>query len=721
MVLDFPLKSFHFFSVVLGFTYGPKIAVDGLNEKGGLVVTYVFVFIVILLIPSIGNTSPCHEFPWNSEWGGQGSDEFSVGRQALEEGLEKEALVSFRNFIQSNPKDERVEAVLFVMATLIHTEKDPSKEFLETIELLRAGRQRFPDSPYAPWALCRIGSLYQEAEWFDEARGSLEQFLIAYPDHPLTPGVLISAGLNFLRNDQNLEGALVFRRILDEPKWAAFHLEAGLGLADGAAASQAWDQASYWYQTIELEKPELIRASPYSLYLRGTTELGLGNEEKGMNQFLQAINLHPYHKETGRCLTTLADMLLGRDQVVPGLWFAKQASTRFPNDEADWRGRATVLRWVVKDFSQEQAMIYESGVRQQLAELGIAVPSSWSQLREEAGGLVLAGPKDISFEAKLWIAQSYQAEGQVQEAIDAYVEVLTSQDVKWSKQAAAGLKPMLVEWYQEKQWTKLSMFLDGYANLIPLFGKDPHIRFVIAETYRAMALPAQALDWYQKALAQHPSPPIHEATLAGIVFMAAEVGQRAVMKEYGNVYEETYPDGPSISRIAFRLGEEALANVEFQESIQQFLIAEVHAQTESERIKAKRLIIWAKRQGGDRRGAIQDIQQLIKEKLADTGDRLALADLLFDDKQFQKAATEYEGLTSAKMESDLLLWAEYRLALSYRNIGKLKESDQILATLKSKTSQKDGLGSAIMAVASAVARENSSTKENEGSGRAGRK
>ncbi|MCZ6800950.1 MAG: tetratricopeptide repeat protein, partial [Nitrospirae bacterium] len=421
------------------------------------------------------------------------------------------------------------------------------------------------------------------------------------------------------------------------------------------------------------------------------------------------------------CLTILATRLIDQDRVVPGLWFANQASIRFPGDESDWKGRAIVLRWVVQDLGQEQAIFRESGVRQQLAELGIAVPSSWRQLREAAGGLIVGGPQDISSEATLWIAQSYQAEGQDQEAIEAYVEVLTSHDVKWSKHAVAGLKPMLVDWYQHKQWTKLSMFLDGYVHLIPVFGKDPHIRFVMAETYRAIELPTQALDWYQKAWAQDPAPSIHEPTLAGIVFMAAEVGQHEIMKAYGKVYEETYPDGPSISPIAFQLGEEALAHEEFHESIKQFVIAGVHAQIESERIKAKRLIIWAKRQGGDRTGAIRDSQRLIQEQTADTRDHLALADLLFDDKQFQEAATEYEGLTKAEMENDLLLWAEYRLALSFRNLGKAKEANQILTTLRGKISQDGGLGSTILAVASAVARDNSSTPNSEGQGLAERK
>ena len=99
-------------------------------------VTYVFVFIMILLIPGVGHTSPCREFPWQSEGEEQESDEFSVGRQALGEGFDAEALVNFRKFIQHNPRDERVEAVQFAMATLIHTEKDSSKKFLETIDLL---------------------------------------------------------------------------------------------------------------------------------------------------------------------------------------------------------------------------------------------------------------------------------------------------------------------------------------------------------------------------------------------------------------------------------------------------------------------------------------------------------------------------------------------------------------------------------------------------------
>ena len=128
--------------------------------------------------------------------------------------------------------------------------------------------------------------------------------------------------------------------------------EAALGLADGAAESKAWDQARYWYETVAMDSPELLRASSGSLYRRGVTEWELGNREKATNQFLTAFNLYPNDRDGGRALIHLARSLSEKGADVPSLWFAHQAIQRFPQQEPEYVGRGVLLGMDPQGFTE---------------------------------------------------------------------------------------------------------------------------------------------------------------------------------------------------------------------------------------------------------------------------------------------------------------------------------------------------------------------------------
>ncbi|RMH05771.1 MAG: hypothetical protein D6704_08650, partial [Nitrospirae bacterium] len=336
------------------------------------------IVLVMAGAPIPAAASPCHQFPWpDPEPPGLYAETFQAARTALENGLRDEAERWFRIFLQKYPQGPAAEAAKFAMATFVTETHDSEGAFLDVIARLRALRQRYPDSPYAPWALCQIGEFYRQGGWYQEAKGAFEQFLTAYPDHPLTPAVLIGAGRNFLDSRHHLEAALVFRRILDEPAWHTFYPDAALGLADSAAAAQAWDQAQYWYDAVSLERPELIRSSARSLYLRGLTALAHDQIPQAMEQFLMAFNLHPHADATGHAMNRLSELLLTRGAEVPALWFADQAIKRFPDRIQGRTGRMLVLRWAIQDLANRKESREADDIRPRLAELGIAVPLSW--------------------------------------------------------------------------------------------------------------------------------------------------------------------------------------------------------------------------------------------------------------------------------------------------------------------------------------------------------
>lgn len=664
---------------------------------------YGLTLMLTLALTQSGEASSCHQFPWADSgtidtW----PQSFVNGRQALEDGLYQEATQQFQVFIREHPKDPNSIGARFALATLLSKRKDPDEALVETIDHLKSVRLRYPDSEYSAWALCEVGNLYNQLGWFPESKGTFEQFLEAYPDHPLTPGALLGAATNFLNNQQNLEAALIFRRVLNEPAWHEFHIEAALGLADGTAASKAWEQAQYWYETVALEKPDVLRASASSLYLRGLTELALGHTENAILQFLSAFNLHPYHNEAGKSLNRLAELLGEQGEDVPSLWFAHLAMRRFPGEEQAYAGEAAILRWAHADLKQGPDAVFNGEVRPRLAELGVPIPITWNEFRGQAARLVMVAGSDIAGEASFWIAESFEVEGNHDEAMRRYIHLVGSRnETQWGKLSGESAKSLLLMYAEKQDWVRLVSFFDVYPNLFAALSPGPRLMFAMGEAYRHLLLPEQALEWYDRVLTKHPAASIREEALAQKVLVAGQIRNEAAMQDAGQRYEKEYPAGQWIVQVSTQLGALALKNKEYQTAQKHYTTVLSHVTDKESRLQVRRRLLRIYHQAGEVEKTIKGYQALIREKLATDEDQLLYADVLFESGRIKEASGEYTRLVDALEPSDRRMWAQYRLAMSYRALGKKDESEELLAQLASSPKNPGEFGSTIRAAAAA--------------------
>ena len=656
--------------------------------------------------PILVEASPCHDFPWERLPSVTEPPLFTEARHAVSQGLKTEATELLRTFIRTAPNHELIEGARFGLAAIVDDGQDKEGRFLETIGNLRAVRQQYPESPFGPWALCQIGNLYRQGGWFYEAKGAFEQFLTTYPDHPLTPGVLIGAGLNFLKNDQSLEAALVFRRVLDEPGWNAFHLEAALGLADGAAESKAWEQARYWYESVALEAPELLRGSSGSLYRRGLTEWELGDKEKSFRQFLTAFNLYPNDHDGGRALIQLAQLLSSRGEEVPALWFANQAIQRFPKQEPEYVGRGVILSWAFSDLRKGSDAVFNSEVRPRLAELGIAVPVTWNDFRAEAAKLAMVTKPEISGMARFWIAQSYEIEGRPKEALQGYVQVVVNYSgTDWESQAAESAKQLLVQYHAARDWVSLLSFFDTYPGIFALLKPDHRLKLKVAEGYMALHLPSQALEWLDRVLEHTPPPVIQEEALGKKVQVAEQLGLGDAVRGAGLEYERLYPDGPKITKVASSLGKLSLADKKYASALDHYAKVLSHVSVPEEKRQVLKQIIKIFRVSGQVEKSIEGYRRLLRDFGETAEDRAVLGDLLFEAGKYQEAIGEYVKVGTLDPTPTLQLWRKYRLAVSYRHIGKTVESKKLLDELVEVKGSNSRLENAIRAAAVAQGSE----------------
>jgi len=664
---------------------------------------YGLVLMMTLVLSQQSEASFCHQFPWLDFGEAENmAPALLQGRKAMENGLREEAAQQFQMFIREHPGHPQSLAARFALASVLGKNSDQEDSLVETITHLQSVRRRYPDSPYSAWALCEVGNLYVQLGWFPEAKGVFEQFLETYPDHPLTPGVLLGAATNFLNNQQSLEAALIFRRVLGESDWHDFHLEAALGLADGTAAAKAWEQAQYWYETVAIEKPELLRASAGSLYRRGLTELALGQTQKALQQFLMVFNLHPFHEDAGRSLNRLGELLAEQGQDVPSLWFAHLAKQRFPGQKQAYVGEAALLRWTQADLKKGPDVVFNGEVRPRLAELGVPLPLTWNEFRRQAARLVMVAGPEVADEASFWIAESYEAEGDHDEAMRRYLHLVgTRSETQWGRRASESAKNMLLRYAEQQDWVRLASFFDVYPGLFAALSPGPQLIFAIGEAYRHLQLPAQAMEWYDRLLIKHPSAQLREETLARKVSVATRIHDESTALEAGQQYVEEYPQGRWIVDVSSQLGGMALHQKELKGAQTHYGRVLTHVTDEQTRLQMRRRLLRIQQQAGEFDKAIQGYQNLIRDQVATNEDRLVFADVLFDAGRMQEASQEYRHLIEVLKPSDHRMWAQYRLALSFRAQGKLEESRNIITRLADARDSPGEFGSAIRAAAAA--------------------
>ena len=632
----------------------------------------------LILLPHLSFAAPCPDFPWQYPSEMVEPELVMQARTAMEEKRTSEAQELFRSYLTEQAEGVFAEGSRFALASLPRQESDPDKEFLKIIDRLSDEREKHTDSVYAPWALCRIGELYGEVGWYAEANTTFEEFLELYPNDSLAGGVLVGVGSNFLQSRQYLEAALVFRRVVEEPQWQQNHVEGALGLADATALSRAWKQAMYWYGVVEAEDPKLLHRSPESLYRYSLTEMKIGDHQLGISRLLILFNLHQDRDEAGHALNRIAAHLIEKHHDFISLWFSSHAAVRYENREPGRRAKAAIARWIVSYLTQNHSKEEWSNLYYRLDVLEILLSVSWDGVLEMTQALLNAPEPDLADEARFLLAQAFQAKENLPSAIEMYGHLVRmSQQEQWREQARKRLTTIWIDQigvhHEQKAWVKLVTFQEEHFDLQGLIPLDLPSMLILAESYQHVGLPDRALRWYDEILNRHPGTHFREEILAKKIVLAHETEDVDLVRQVAQQYEESFPTGQWKGRIAMILGTVAFREQQYDIAIQRFSMILGQTKDSTPHVEALRERARAYRAAGQEENAIKDYQQLVKEHAAEVVDHLSFADLLFDRRQYSKAATVYEQFVRTDSVPEVVAWAKFRLALTYQANGRNQE------------------------------------------------
>ena len=660
-----------------------------------------------VLWPSTVIGGPCSDFPWQFPRDMVMPEIIRHGQEAMQAGHLLEAREMFSTYLNQQEDGVFADGARWAVASLPDPSDEPGKEFLKRIDRLQATKTSAPKSVYAPWALCAMGDVYWEAGWYSEASGIFEEFLRSYPEHPLAGGVMVEAGLGYLKNGQYLEAALVLRRVVEEPKWMAHRLKGALGLADATAMAKAWKQAYYWYRVVEAETPELIRQSGDSSYHYGLAELAVGNPANAISRFLLTVNLHPHRQTAGLALNRISEKLLQEGHEFLALWFADRARQQFPDREPGRRGQAALTRWVVSFLSQEHAKEEWDNVYQRLDALDIYLSLSWDHVLETAGALSQVPEGDLAEESVLWMGRAYHSLGDVPAAVQAFAHliVVASSDIR-RQEAQDRLSRLLNQhirsFYDRKAWVTLLKFHADHQQAFHLVPLERERVLMVAQSFQQVNLPSEALHWYDQLLQEYPDGPLREDILVQKVLLAEEQGNGSLVREVGASYLREFPGGQWRGQVETARGMEALASQRYAEAIQDLSEAIQHVDGIAEQRHVLRNRARAYRALGQMELAIQDLRQVVSIQPAQIADVIRLGDALFDQGEYAEAALLYDQVLGSDAPVALKAWAKYRLAVSLEHMGQYLKAQKLLAEIRQLETGSPELEHTICSAATAV-------------------
>lgn len=632
------------------------------------------------------------------------------GQEAQRAGQWQEAHQRLSTFLKDHQDGSFTEGASFLLASLPDSNDEPGKEFLKQIERLQQRHRELPNSPYAPWALCMVGELYWKVGWYSEANGVFEEFLKTYPKHPLAGGVMIEAGRGYLENREYLEAALIFRRVIEEPKWEAHRMDGALGLANATALSKAWKQASYWYQVVDAERPQLLRQSPQALLNYGDTQRASGQSLQARQQYLTTINLHPHAPESGKALIRLAEDLFQSGQAYMGLWFADQASQHFQGQETGRRAKAALIRWVVSFLQQAHTKDEWVHAYQRLDALEVYVSVSWDHVLETARELSRAPEPDLSEESVLWMGLAYEQLDDQPEAIKVFTYLAvhgTTPAIRHTGEAH--LQPLLdipMQAYSRRgDWVGLLKFYKENQQAFHVLSADRERDLLIAQAYQAVSLPEQALEWYDQLLVEHPHVSFREEIIFRKVGLADALQNSEQVQKFGSDYLHEFPQGKWRGTVLTLMGMDDARNKRFQEAVGHFSAA----LGQLEDPEGKRFVLRNRSRAYQamdlREEAQQDMYALVVGETPDPNDVVQLGDVLFDQGTYAKAAPLYRQVTDRDEFPMLKTWATYRLGLTLDRMGQTAEGQTLLSSVRELEVKAPDVEHSIQLAAGAVLEE----------------
>lgn len=617
---------------------------------------------------------------------------FHKAVQAFEHHAYDEATSLFRRYLAEHDASEWHPAAQAFLAEMVLRSAEDGARWLDAIEMYKQlARQKSP-SANARRAAWRIGDLYREHGWYQEAQSAYQQALAFTGSSSYDADrALLGLGYASLGLKKWTDAAHVFDTVRKRSSDPFLLLHATSAAGHAAYRRGRLRDANNLYAASHSRWPRSFRLDSEALLRYAETEAVQQNLTRARDIYGIFFNIHPQHPRAPEALLFIADSYRSAGFPEQAELFYLATLQMFPRSPSSVAAqiRIGLLReWTLteNDKGSPLSLLIHSHMRG-LPEYSVSAKAYKERLQtlaqQHAGST-------IASEALFHTAQLLETEHLANQAQQTYYAVTTQADDSdnnpWPKRAAQRLRALLesslrVAVKRQDDFTTVLLFHQHGPQAHRVY-EDTSILLEIAAAHRRLGFSDEAVRLFSTIVTHTSSESQQQGALLGLGKSYTDQRDLQAARKVFERYRLQFPTGIYTPEVMGLLLETIRTQGEITAAVRigtQWL--EHHADHSARKTVLPQL--------GLALAAAEQYQEAVARLaqadslggLTTTEQLAAYGDILSRLKQYDRAIEVYERIVSAHPGGFLEHWAKLQLGRHWSSLGKHDRARSVLASL----------------------------------------
>ncbi|MCX5721039.1 MAG: tetratricopeptide repeat protein, partial [Nitrospirae bacterium] len=596
---------------------------------------------------------------------------FQDAVEAFKHGQHALAHAGFSAIVKQEQDRALLASAKAFLAELPLLENPAGRGQAEAIAQYRALIRLHPNDPNASRALWRIGDLYVEMGWFQEAIVAYEYAtsrVIARADADRS---LLSFGVILDFRGRVAEAEQAFETVRKRATDDQLMMRATLGQANALCTLQRKREAQPLYDLLYQRWPDLLRHDPQILQQYGELLADTDQMQRARAIDTLLYNLYPSSPYAGAALVRL-----GKNHQRLGLY--KQAEMFYIAALTQYSGsqEAGIASMHLARMDQE-ASAASAGSFTLKKMVGDMMRGSRVSYLESSRGEALYKkiakdhPRDfLGSEALFQVAAYYELQGATARALQAYLAVTQRAGVAahdpWPQVArvrlAAMLKPRVEAALKAKNDMQVVTLFHSHGQVPEQHYAGTHLLLEVAEAHQRLGFSVEAARLYQILVRDRKAGKFHEAALIGLGESYLDHHDSSAARNVFESFRLQHPQSPR-SMLVLRHLITAMLEQEDRRSAIRLMRRWLSAHPREPERGWMQLTLAKTLADDHQRGeAVAAFEEAERHKFIQSpSDRLIFADLLTTLKKPQQAVELYQRILASNPEPDQAEWARLQI------------------------------------------------------------
>lgn len=487
---------------------------------------------------------------------------------AFQEGLNayrREAWSQARRFFEKvttpQPPSLLAPSGLAFLAEATIRENGSNTNRLEGINLYKTLLRDYPASANAHRAMWRMGDVYLEQGWYQEAHSMYARALAAESKTADGQRALLGSGYASLGLGRWADAVQAFQDLRKLATQDPIHIAATVGLAHAFYRQHRPADARAMFHTAYRRWPRAFRLDRRALQRFAEIEMGLRHAALGRELLLLFYNLAPSHPDAPGALLRVADSLASEDRRHSADVLYDLIATHHAATEA---GTLARMRLMVSVWERgAQSGDGPGGVTpSDLLLQGSGRPVSDSELETRLNEIISQHDQDaVGSEARFHLARQFEQRQDVARALVLYKDLtaLAEQNPRnpWAMKASARLADILHPWIEaalksHDDLTMVSLFQrHGQRGEYQYLGSPTLL--AVAHAHRRLGFIQEAGRLFQAVAAANKQPALTEEALLSLSDIYLEQDDAPAARRVLERARLQFPDGPHHREVLHQL------------------------------------------------------------------------------------------------------------------------------------------------------------------------